>query len=538
MKVKEKQWLPKAATPEEVGVSSKEVQAFIDDCLEKNKELHSFMVIRNGKIACEVYREPFAREYKHMMYSVSKSFTSTAIGFAVHEGYFDVDTRFVDIFPEAREEKLDEYLEEMTVEDLLTMRSGKSVSVFLDRTKDRWFKDIMNSPWISEPGTEFLYISENMYLLCCIIHKMTGMSVMDYLKPRLFEPLGIENAFWETCPRGVEAGGWGLMLSLEDLAKFTYCYSQMGKFDGKQVIPEEWVKTATAYHADTSLANSDSDSVVGYGYCFWRNGGYENSYRADGMFCQFGIVFEDLDACFISLGGEVSEQKMRDVIWEHFPKAFIEPDAKAETTPIVLPAFEKAPVKPRSLALESRIEDKKINFRKPVMVNIAGYPVSVVPLPALFMESDKAGNITEVTFKFGEDDMYMTWVEGDEVNTVHIGLDGEYRWDNIVIGQIPYTTCSTGCWNTESELEVHIRCIEVPSERIIKFKINGDNVIMRPSSKPDVGVMAETLKETIKDVIKQPVFQTAVSKALPKIVPLIDSVQRGKIKVETAGRRK
>ncbi len=534
--VKEKPWLETAKTPEEVGVSSKVVNEFIDACMEKNKELHSFMVIRHGKIACEVYREPFAREYKHMMYSVSKSFTSTAIGFAVHEGYFDVDTRFVDIFPEARGDKLDEYLEEMTVEDLLTMRSGKSVSVFLDRTKDRWFKDIINSPWISEPGTEFLYISENMYLLCCIIHKVTGMSVMDYLKPRLFEPLGIENAFWETCPRGIEAGGWGMMLSLEDLAKFTYCYQQMGKFNGKQVIPEEWVKTATAYHADTAATQQDSDGVVGYGYCFWRNGGYEKSYRADGMFCQFGIVFEDLDACFISLGGEVHEQGMRDVIWDFFPRAFIEADEKAdekaESVPLSLPAYPKAPVKPRSLALESRIAEKKINFRKPVLVNVAGYPVSVVPLPALFMESDKAGNITEVTFRFGDDDMYMTWVEGDEVNTVHIGLDGEYRWDNIIIGKIPYTTCSTGCWNSESELEVHIRCIEVPSERVIKFKINGDNVIMRPSSNPDVGIMAETLKETVKDVIKQPVFQTAVSKAIPHLAPIIDSVQRGKIKVD------
>ena len=111
---------------------------------------------------------------------------------------------------------------------------------------------------------------------------------------------------------------------------------------------------------------------------------------------------------------------------------------------------------------------------------------------------------TLIIVTVGDDDMYMTWVEGDEVNTVHIGLDGEYRWDNIVIGKIPYTTCSTGCWNSESELEVHIRCIEVPSERVIKFKINGDNVIMRPSSNPDVGVMAETLKETVKDVIKQP----------------------------------
>lgn len=538
MKTKEKTWLPKAKTPEEAGVSSKEVQAFIDHCEKAGKELHSFMVIRHGKIACEVYKEPFSREYKHMMYSVSKSFTSTAIGFAISEGYFDVETRFVDIFPEARGEKEDQYLEEMTVEDLLTMRSGLSVSIFLDKTKDRWFKDILNSPWVSEPGTEFLYISENMYLLCCIIHKVTGMTVIDYLRPRLFEPLGFGDVFWETCPRGVEAGGWGLMISMEDLAKYIYCYQQMGKFGGKQIIPEEWVRVSTAYHADNSASNKERDSKVGYGYCFWRNQGYENSYRADGMFCQFGIVFEDLDACFISLGGEVFEQGMRDVIWEHFPKAFIEPDKKAESVPVSIKPYKKAPVKPRSLALESRIAEKKIKFRKPIAVNLAGYPVSVVPLPALFMESDKAGNISEVTFRFGDNDMYMTWVEGDEVNTVNIGLDGEYRWSNIIIGQIPYTACSTGCWNTENELEVHIRCIEVVAERIINFKFNGDNVIMKPSSNPDMGVMADTLKETVKDVIKQPVVQSAVSKAIPKIVPLVDAVQRGKIRVETAGRRR
>ncbi len=538
MKTLEKTWLPRAKTPEEVGVSSAEIQAFIDHCERENKELHSFMVIRNGKIACEVYKEPFSRDYKHMMYSVSKSFTSTAIGFAVEEGYFDVETRFVDIFPEARGDKEDEYLEEMTVEDLLTMRSGKSVSVFLDRTKDRWFKDILSSPWISEPGTEFLYISENMYLLCCIIHKVTGMTVLDYLKPRLFEPLGFGEVFWETCPRGVEAGGWGLMISMDDLAKYIYCYQQMGKFNGKQVIPAEWIRVSSAYHADNSVANKEIDTTVGYGYCFWRNGGYKNSYRADGMFSQFGIVFEDLDACFISLGGEVNEQGMRDVIWEHFPKAFIEPDKKAKSVEISIKPYEKAPVKPRSLALESRINERKIRFRKPIAVNLAGYPVSVVPLPALFMESDKAGNISEVTFRFDENSVFMTWVEGDEINTAEIGLDGEYRWDNIIIGKIPYTTCSTGCWNSENELEVHIRCIEVVAERIIKFKFNGDNVVMRPSSKPDVGVMADTLKETVKDIIKRPVIQTAVSKALPHIVPLVDAVQRGKIAVDTYGRKR
>lgn len=527
-----KNWIEYAKTPEEVGVSSYEIQAFIDECMEKKRELHSITIIRHGKIACEIYREPFTREHRHMMYSVSKSFTSTAIGFAVDEGYMTVDTRFVDIFPEARTDKDDEYLEEMTIEDLLTMRSGKNVSVFLDRTKDRWFKDIMDSPWISEPGTEFLYISENMYLLCCCIHKLTGMSVIDYLRPRLFEPLGMNDPFWEKCPRGIEAGGWGLMITGEDLAKFTYCYQQMGKFGGKQVIPEWWVKEATSYHADNSTASDGLDSTVGYGYCFWMNGGVENSYRADGMFCQFGMVFPDYDACISMTGGEIDEQAMRDVLWNHIPKAFIDADKKAKSIEISAPAFPKAEVKPRSLALESRIEGKKIKFRKPVVVNVIGYPVSVVPLPALFIAADKAGNISDVTFDFRETDMQMSWAEGDEINSIAIGLDGEYRWDDIVLGGMPFTTCATGCWNSENELEVHIRCVEAVAERIINFKFNGDNVIMRPSSVPNSAVVGESLKETVKDVIKQPVVQSAVSKALPHVMPLVDAVQRGKINID------
>ncbi len=528
MELKEKNWLPKAETPEEARVNSKVVKAFLDRCEELGKQVHSLLVIRDNKIACEVYKEPFGPEHNHMMYSVSKSFTSAAIGFAVEEGYIDVDTRFVDIFPEARGDKPDEYLELMTVEDLLTMRSGKSVSIFLDRTKDRWFKDIMNSPWVSEPGTEFLYISENMYLLCCIIHKVTGMSVMEYLKPRLFEPLGFSHPFWETCPRGIEAGGWGLMITTEDLAKFTYCYSCGGKFNGKQVIPEKWVEESVKYHADNSASNQDRDCKRGYGYCFWRNDGYEKSFRADGMFSQFGIVFEDLDACVILTAGEVHEQGMRDVLWEYFPKAFLEENTE-ESVEFGLPAFERLPEKNRS-ALEQRLHGKRMKLSKPIAVNIAGYPTSVVPLTALFMESDKAGNINDVSFKFYDNEAVMTWTEGDEVNSVKIGMDGEYRWDKIVVGQIPYNTCSTGCWNSDSELEVHIRCIEAVAERILKFKFNGDNVVMRPSCNPPTMTMADTLKETVKDVIKQPVVQAAVSKVLPKLAPLIDAVQRGKIK--------
>lgn len=529
MSVMEKVSLERAKTAEEVGVSSKEVQAFIDQCMAENKELHSVMVIRHGKVACEAYRDPYGPEYKHMMYSVSKSFTSTAIGFAIDEGYISLDTKFVDIFPEARGDKVDEYLEKMTVEDLLTMRSGLSVTPMMDKRRDRWFKDILASDWVSEPGTTFLYISENMYLLCCIIHKKVGMSVMDYLKPRLFEPLGIENAFWETCPRGIEAGGWGLMISTEDLAKFTLCYQQGGKFAGKQVIPQWWTEQAVKAHADNSVTSTEIDGVEGYGYCFWRNGGYKNSYRADGMFSQFGIVFEDLDACFISTGGEVYEQGMRDVVWEHFPKAFVDDADESESVQISIPPYEKLPAKPRSF-LEKKLIGKTMKFIKPQFLNAIGFPVSVLPLTSVYMEKDKAGSITDVSFEPDGDELIMSWREGDETNTIRIGMDGEYRKSKIVLGQIQYTTLSVGAWNSETELEVHIRPVETTAERHMIFKFNDDNVTFKPSTSPSIDVMVQTLKETVKGVLKTPVLQEVVSRAMPLITPLVDIVHVGKIK--------
>lgn len=527
MSVIEKISLERAKSAESVGVSSKVVQAFIDRCIEENKELHSLMVLRHGKVACEAYRDPYGPEHKHMMYSVSKSFTSTAIGFAIDEGLFGLETKFVEIFPEARGNKPDPYLEKMTVEDLLTMRSGLSVTPFMDKTKDRWFHDIINSSWVSEPGTQFLYISENMYLLCCIIHKMTGKTVLQYLEPRLFKPLGIIDPFWETCPRGVEAGGWGLMIRTEDLAKFTLCYAQGGKFAGKQVIPEWWTKAATSYHSDNSM-NEELDSKQGYGYCFWRNGGYKNSYRADGMFSQFGIVFEDLDACFIMTGGEIDEQRMRDVIWDFFPKAFSDDLSEEDAVPVSIPAYPRLPKRPRSFT-EKQLQGKKIVFGKSPILNIAGFPTSVVTLPAAFMARDKAGNITNVSFDSFENELVMRWTEGPEANLIHIGMDGEYRWDNIVLGHIPYTTCAVGCWNSERELEIHIRAIETTAERVLVLTFADGKVTMKPSMRPNTATMAVTLKQSVKSVIKQPVAQTVVSEALPYVVPVIDLPLHGKI---------
>ncbi len=524
--------IPAASCPEEVGVDSKCLQGFIDEALSHNKEFHSMIVIRHGKVACEVYREPFNANSKHMVYSVSKSFTSTAIGFAIDEGYLDYDTKFLDIFPEYRNEKKpDENLELLTVENLLTMRSGKSVSPLTDKSHKDWLKDFVKAPWYAKPGEEFLYINENMYVLCAMISRTTGMSVTEFLTPRLYKPLGIEVPYWETCPKGIEAGGWGLMLTSRDLARFTFCYQQDGKFAGKQVLPKGWVKKASQKHADSSNSVK-ADSSVGYGYCFWRCEGCENAYRADGMFSQFGIVFEDQDACLILTSGELDAQAYRNIMWKYFPKAFNDNCDPADTVEVKAAPYPKPEVKPRSYDFEKKIECKRISLAKPVIVNVIGYPVSSVTLPALYMEKDKAGNIDNVGFKFSENEGRMSWTEGDEINSITFGLDGEYRWDYMWIGGAKYQTCSFGIWRTPQILEIHLRAMEAVFERILTFVFNKNvtKVQLKPSSFPPLQSIVENLGKTVQEVIPNPAISGALIKVLPKLTSIADSKQYGTLK--------
>ena len=227
--------------------------------------------------------------------------------------------------------------------------------------------------------------------------------------------------------------------------------------------------------------------------------------------------------------GEIFEQLMRDVVWAHFPKAFIDDDKNAETVKLSIPAYEKLPAKPRSF-VEKQLIGKTIKFNKTVLLNTIGFPVSTIPLPAVFMEKDKAGNISNVSFNPLENELVMTWSEGDEVNSVHIGMDGEYRWSKIVLGQTPYNTCAIGAWNSENELEIHIRPIEAVAERVLIFTFNGENVTMQPSSNPTIQVMGESIKESVKGIIKQQAISNAFSNIIPHIVPLVDAKHRGKIK--------
>ncbi len=519
--------LKRADYPEQVGVSSKEIEALIADFKENNIEVHSFMIMSQGKVAFETWAEPYSPDLPHAMYSVSKTVTSIAIGFAVEEGLLTTDTKLIDIFPEFIPDKRDKNLEKLDIHSLLTMQSGKNVSVFTDKTKPNWERQFFDSPWSFTPNDgHFQYISENQYMLCSVIHRLTGKTVTEYLTPRLFEPLGIDIPAWEVSPRGIEAGGWGLFIKTEDLAKIVTCYQHNGVFNGNQVIPESWVRKTRRKHVDNSQANSTPDSQCGYGYCVWHCAG-ASAYRMDGMFSQFGIIFKDRDASFIITAGEIDEQKTRDAIWRHIPKMFIEPDSEPRYEIKGLAPLDDILEPCERSVLENTIENRNIKFNKNLILETSGFPVSMLPIPVVYMSADKAGNITNVKFNFDENECTMTWDEGDEHNTILCGMDGKYRVSKIRLASMDFTAYSTAAWKDESTLVINMRPVESVCRRTIEFTFKDNNaVIFKPSSQPPSDTIAKSIAD-MSDSIMPGVPKAMAEMAFDQLPRIIDASYRG-----------
>jgi len=531
----EKTKLQRADFPEQVGVSSRDILAFIEDLKQSDIEAHSIMVLRHGKVAFETWRDPYGPDIPHTAYSISKSFTATAAGFAIEEGYFQLDTKLIDIFPEFRPTRPDAKLEKVTIRHLLTMSAGKDVSLFADKSKNQWKKDFFDAKWYADPDDRrWKYISENIYMVCAAIQRTTGQTVTEFLTPRLYEPLGFSKIpFWETDSEGLEAGGWGMFLTTEDIAKFIRCYHQGGMLDGKQIIPEWWAREAVKKQGD-SMRYHEKDSCAGYCCCFWRNAAVPNSYRADGMFSQFGIVFEDYDAEFIITSCEINEQKTRDCIWRHFPAAFCGESGdrsqyEALKPKMFLEPLKELPAKPHS-PLESKLENYRISIKKPRMVNMIGFPVSMLSLATVYMSTDRAGNIDGVEFSFSGDECTMTWNEGDVRNTVICGMDGEARNSPIHLGGVDFTARCSAAWKDERTLEVWFRPLESVCQRRWTFQFLEDGrVTAAPQSMPETKGMLEHMGNTAEDLVKGKAVAAVGREVLKRMHTVVESVHKGRL---------
>ena len=308
--------LPRS-TPEEQGVSSAAIGRFVDALEQNLHDVHSMMLLRHGFVVAEGWWAPYRESHPHSLYSVSKSFVSTAVGFAINEGLLGLDDAVVDLLADDLPEVVSDNLDAMCVRHLLTMTTGHATGTGSadSELRDNWARDILALPVEHKPGTTFVYNSGATYLLSVILQNITGQRVLDYLTPRLFEPLGITGATWEQCPRGFDTGGWGLSITTEDIAAFGETYLRGGVFAGRQIVPAGWVRAATTLQVENGNFAPGDDHAQGYGFQFWR--GRHNTYRADGAFGQFSIAMPEHDAVLVLTSGLDAGARALNAVWDH-----------------------------------------------------------------------------------------------------------------------------------------------------------------------------------------------------------------------------
>jgi CubicO group peptidase (beta-lactamase class C family) len=466
--------LPRS-TPEKEGVSSQGIIDFLNAAAQSNHEFHSIMFLRHGKVIAEGWWNPYKPELRHTLYSTSKSFTATAVGFAVSEKKLSVNDKVISFFPDALPDTISRFLSELKVKDLLSMSAGQEPDpTFNTVVKDsNWVKAFLAVPVVHEPGTKFLYNTLATYMLSAIVQKVTGEKVIDFLKPRLFEPLAIEGMDWEIDPHGINTGGWGLRLKTEDMARFGQLFLQKGKWNGKQVLPDEWISEATTlkiYQApDAPQTRRDSsDWMQGYCYQMWRC--RHNCYRADGAYGQYILVMPDQDAV-IAITAETGDmQSELNLVWDY-----------------LLPAIKTGKLPENdvvSSTLRQRLSSLELSFpafvKKPADSNIPGKTFSFEPNDKHLdtMNFQFRDNVCQVTMMINSTRYSLSfgsgqWIKGE---TAMLGPDLLLLAKAHFVGLPPSKIAGSYGWKNENTLELVLRYIESPHTETITCKFDKNKI--------------------------------------------------------------
>ncbi|MDF2590298.1 MAG: class beta-lactamase-related serine hydrolase [Anaerocolumna sp.] len=452
----------KKSTPESQGVKSEAILKFIDRVEqsrtnEVEQDIHSLVMLRHGAVIAEGYWSPYESEMPHMLFSLSKSFTSTAIGFAVDEGYISVDDFVVSYFKD-EVPCPSENLANMRIKHLLSMSTGHIVDTtdfFFQREDNNWVKAFFDVPVEKEPGTHFLYNTGATYILSVIITRVTGVKLIDYLRPRLFEPLGINNPTWETCPMGYNTGGFGLSITTKDIAKFGQLLLEKGFVDGKQLIAPSWVEEATKAH----ISNGDdpnSDWSQGYGYQFWRC--RNNSYRGDGAFGQYCIVIPERDVVIAMTGGLADLQKPLNIIWEELLPGTMDNEL------------------PESVSYEKLVNKlSTLSVMLPVGRNTSNVTESIQNKCYKLDRNDMG--FESVSFLFKPDLITMTCEVSGKRQVAKIGI-GKWLDNNLQLSEISDCVRIASTWQDEKTLLVHCRLVETPFAWLLRFSFVSDKTIL------------------------------------------------------------
>ena len=300
--------LPRS-TPEEQGVPSKALVALFDSLHALPlTDMHAVVVMRHGKVIGEMYPKPYAPEYRHTMYSCSKTFVGIAVGLAIEDNRLRLDDRIAAIFPELLPDSVSKDLADMTVRHLLTMASGVKPDWNMRSRGKEWIRTFLSKP-VKEPGTQYAYDSMVSYMLAAVVQKVTGKKLTEYLQERVFTPMNVTEWAWEESPEGVNTGGWGVHIQPESLAKFGQLILNEGRWEGKQLVPAEWIREMCKKHRETGREV--------YGYHIWHCGGHDGAVRADGALGQYVISVLDKDMVVVMTEATLGNGRdQRRLIWD------------------------------------------------------------------------------------------------------------------------------------------------------------------------------------------------------------------------------
>lgn len=441
------------ATPESQGISSDLFAALLRELdASKDTEMHHFMALRHGKVICECNFAPYPKGMWHITHSMCKSITGMAIGMLIEEEKLKLDENIYDIFPDHINAFSKIFRPVITVENLLTMTSGITFNESGIVSGNDWLGSFLNASVNGKPGTEFQYNSLNTYVLSAIVTKRTGETLTEYLTPRLFGPLGITKYYWETCPKGITKGGWGLFLCAEDMAKLGQLYLQRGKWNGQQLVSEYWIEISTARHLKTQ------NDTYGYGYQLWMEQ-RPGSFEYNGMLGQNVIIYPDMDMVLVTNAGNkemFQDCIMLNIIRKYFPVNYHPADVLPKN-PLsysllkrLCGELENGENNNRSTSLRGgwkrnvvsrrKHSDKKYSYRISAAVDrpsdhhsfmrtVSGRTyvmeqqnIGIAPLFVQVFHNNMTDGISEISFTYDAENFYVSFTEGEVIHKLPVGF--------------------------------------------------------------------------------------------------------------------
>lgn len=441
------------ATPENQGISSDLFTALLRELdASKDTEMHHFMALRHGKVICECNFAPYPKGMWHITHSMCKSITGMAIGMLIEEEKLKLDENIYDIFPDHINAFSKIFRPVITVENLLTMTSGVTFNESGIVSGNDWLGSFLNASVNGKPGTEFQYNSLNTYVLSAIVTKRTGETLTEYLTPRLFGPLGITKYYWETCPKGITKGGWGLFLCAEDMAKLGQLYLQRGKWNGQQLVSEYWIEISTARHLKTQ------NDTYGYGYQLWMEQ-RPGSFEYNGMLGQNVIIYPDMDMVLVTNAGNkemFQDCIMLNIIRKYFPVNYHPADVLPEN-PLshsllkrLCGELENGENNNRSTSLRGgwkrnvvsrrKHSDKKYSYRVSAAVDrpsdhhsfmraVSGRTyvmeqqnIGIAPLFVQVFHNNMTDGISEISFTYDAGNFCVSFTEGEVIHKLPVGF--------------------------------------------------------------------------------------------------------------------